>query len=153
MANVRGRGKVGDVVMIDLGNESFGYGRVLLEPTMAFYDLRSREMVAAREVVKAPVLFTIWVLNKAIKSEKWEVIGNLPLEDHLKAEPKFFKQDMLSKKFFIYDDVKNIPATREDCIGLERASVWEANHVEDRLRDHFDDVPNKWVESMKLPEA
>jgi hypothetical protein len=153
MAKIRGRGKLGDVVKIDLGNGSFGYGRVLPEPLMAFYDLQSHDPVSAPEVVKSPILFSIWVMYHAIKSEKWEVIGNVPLEDQLKIKPRFFSQDILSKKFSIYDNGKDIPATRDECIGLECAAAWDGEHVEDRLRDHFAGVPNIWLESVKLPEA
>jgi Immunity protein 26 len=153
MAKVRGRGKDGDVVMIDLGNGSFGYGRVLPEPRMAFYDLKSTEPVAATEVVKSRVLFIVGVMYRAIKSDKWEVIGNVPLDESLKIEPRFFMQDILSKEFSIYYAGKITPASREECIGLERAAGWEPGHIEDRLRDHFAGVRNKWVESLKPSDA
>jgi len=149
MAKIRGRGKVGDVVRIDLGNGCFGYGRVLPKTLMAFYDLQSHDPIPASEVVKSPVLFSVW----AIESKEWEVIGNLPLEEPLKIEPKFFKQDFFTKEFFIYDPVKDIPATRDECVGLERAAVWDWRHTEDRLRSHFAGVPDVWSEQVKLPEA
>ena len=153
MAKVRGRGKVGDVVKIDLGNGKFGYGRVLPEPTMAFYDLQSDADVNAEIVVESPVLFIVGVMYRAIKSDRWEVVGNRPLEDSLKREPKFFMYDRLGKKFSIYHAGKITPASRAECLGLENAAGWEAEHIEDRLRDHFAGVPNKWVESLKLPDA
>ena len=40
-------------------------------------------------------------------------------------------------------------AIAEECVGLERAAVWEPEHVEDRLRDHFAGRSNRWVESLK----
>ncbi|NML34256.1 immunity 26/phosphotriesterase HocA family protein [Paraburkholderia antibiotica] len=153
MAKVRGRGKVGDVVKIDLGNGRFGYGRVLPEPLMAFYDLQSTEAMKADVVTGSSVLFMIGVMYRAIKSDRWEVVGNIPLEEPLKAEPRFFVYDMLAKRFSIYHGGKITPSSREDCIGLESAAGWEAEHIEDRLCDHFAGVPNKWVESLKLPEA
>ena len=30
------------------------------------------------------------------------------------------------------------------------AAVWDPQHVEDRLRDHFAGLPNKWVQSLAL---
>jgi hypothetical protein len=39
---------------------------------------------------------------------------------------------------------------REDCVGLERAAVWEPEHIEDRLRDHFNGIKNIWEESLKI---
>lgn len=42
------------------------------------------------------------------------------------------------------------PASRQELEGLEVAAVWDPEHVEDRLRDHFSGRPNKWVESIRL---
>lgn len=153
MAKVRGRGKVGDVVKIDLGNDTFGYGRILPEPLMAFYGLSSRQPKDPTEVIESPVLFTVPVMNYAVKSEKWQIVGNFPLDEALKAKPKFFKQDRQTKQFYIYGDHGDIPASREECVGLERAAVWDPEHIEDRLRDHFAGVPNKWFESLKPLDA
>ena len=41
-------------------------------------------------------------------------------------------------------------ATREECEGLETCAVWEAYHVESRLRDHYNGVPNDIVEALKI---
>jgi hypothetical protein len=153
MAKVRGRGKDGDLVRIDLGGGTFGYGRVLPEALMAFYDLSSTEPIAVREIVKAPVLFIVSVMDRAIKAENWEVIGNVPLEGDLRAEPKFFMQDVLSKRFSIYHGGKITPAAREDCVGLERAAVWEGEHIENRLRNYFAGAPDPMTERFKLPDA
>jgi hypothetical protein len=151
MAKVRGRGKVGDVVKIDIGNGNFGYGRVLPEPLMAFYDIQSTEPLVMEEVIKYPILFLVSVMYRAVKSERWEIIGDRPLEDSLKVKPRFFVHDMLSKEFSIYYEGNITPASREKCIGLERAAVWEAAHVENRLRNHFAGVPDPMTERLKLP--
>jgi hypothetical protein len=153
MAKVKGRGKVGDVVRIDLGNGNFAYGRTLASPLMAFYDLQSKMPVEAVDVVRAPILFTIWVMKCAIKSPKWEIVGNIPPSEDLMTSPKFFKMDMIDRNFYIYENDQFNPVSREACIGLEPAAAWDPEHIEDRLRDHFAGVPNKWVESLKLPEA
>ncbi|MEI7895193.1 MAG: hypothetical protein WCI05_19005, partial [Myxococcales bacterium] len=42
------------------------------------------------------------------------------------------------------------PATREACVGLERAAVWSAEHVESRLSDQLAQRPNKWAEQAHL---
>jgi hypothetical protein len=38
----------------------------------------------------------------------------------------------------------------EEVKGLERAAVWEADHIEDRLTDYIDGKENKWVKSLEL---
>ena len=153
MAKIRGRGKVGDILRIDLGNNTFGYGRILHEPLMAFYatSLLGRLEIDAHEIVSQPVLFKVWVMNYAAKSDKWEIIGNLPIDQSLAIPPKFFKQDIISKKFYIYGDDQDIPATKEECVGLERAAAWEPEHVENRLRNYFAGIPDPMTERLKCP--
>ena len=68
-------------------------------------------------------------------------------EDEARREEVFFKQDALSGVLLVYSvgamGSTERPARPEEAAGLERAAVWSAEHVEDRLRDHFDGVPNK----------
>ena len=64
-----------------------------------------------------------------------------------------FIQDILNPKNFKFYNPNTgeiTPANREDLKGLECAAIWEANHVEDRLRDHFLDKPNVWVELLAI---
>jgi hypothetical protein len=64
----------------------------------------------------------------------------------------FIQDELEPNKFELYDpntgDIK--PAKKVDCIGLERAAVWEAGHVEERIVDHFAGRTNKWVEDMRI---
>ena len=141
---------VGDVVKISLGGDLFCFGHVLEEPLVAFYDLKTDRIPSLEEILQLPVLFKVWVMNHAIASGTWEVIGHRELSDSLKQPAIFFKQDPISKRVCLYVNSKEIPASREQCEGLERAAVWNPEHVEDRLRDHYLGVPNQWVESLKL---
>jgi len=144
--------KIGDVVKIPLDDEFHGYARVLRSGLFAFYKLKTRKEIPLTEVLKEPVLFKVCVMEYAISDGRWEVLGNYPLEDPLKEHPLFFKQDPISKKIYLYNDLtgEEILATKEDCVGLERASVWDPEHVEERLRDFFDGRLNRWVELQKL---
>jgi hypothetical protein len=143
------RRRIGDVVKIPLGTGYYGFGRILKEPLVAFYDLRVQAVPNIETIISARVLFKVWVMNHAVTSGRWEVIGNRPLEPDMIAEPVFFKQDPINNKFFKYYKSTAVAATRQECLGLERAAVWEPEHVEDRLRDYYEGVPNKWVESLK----
>jgi hypothetical protein len=142
----------GDFVQIDLGGGQACYGRVLKNPLMAFYDLLAAKPIAIEDVGVQPVLFRIWVMNYAVKKGRWPIIGHLPLERDLLEPPRFFKVDPISKRLFIYSNSgKDESASHQECRGLERAAVWDPEHVEDRLRDHFAGRPNKWAESLRLP--
>ncbi|MDN3649150.1 immunity 26/phosphotriesterase HocA family protein [Reinekea marina] len=133
-----------------LEDGSLSFGRVLNEPLMAFYDCKSENVLDVNDVISRPILFRIWVMNNAIESGRWQVLGNIPLDLELEETPRFFKQNSLSKKLSIYFEGEETPATKEECQGLERAAVWDPEHVEDRLRDYFAGVPNQWVESLKV---
>ncbi|CAM2942720.1 immunity 26/phosphotriesterase HocA family protein [Vibrio neptunius] len=146
------RRKIGDVVKIRLDNNEICFGHVLKEPLVAFYDMKveAESIVRIDDVVESPILFKVWVMNNAITSGRWEVIGNVELSESLSEPVTFFKQDRINKKVTLYDDSKDIPSTYQECLGLERASVWGANHIEDRLRDHYLGVENIWVKSLEL---
>ena len=147
----------GQFVEVELGDGNKTYGRVLSEPLFAFYDLRAATAESSPELPRLaalPVIFRIWVMNHAVTRGRWQVLGSLPLPRDLEASPNFFKQDTTNGRLSIYNDdlAPNYerPATRGECEGLERAAVWEPEHVEERLRDHFEGRPNRWLQSLQL---
>jgi hypothetical protein len=75
----------------------------------------------------------------------------VPLPAELEVEPLFFKHDNISGEVSMTPGggVER-PATREECFGLERAAVWDPEHVVSRLDDHFAGRPNAWVDLMRL---
>jgi len=140
----------GDIVQIKLEDGDFCYGRILEEPMVAFYDKKDGGNSTFGDVILAPILFKICVMNYAVTSGRWRILGTIPLEEELRMPVWFFNEDSISKELFLEMNFEMIPATREECEGLERSAVWDPEHVEDRLRDHFLGKPNKWVESLKL---
>ena len=101
-----------------------------------------------------PIIVRIDVMDYAFSSGRWPVVGNLPVEGDRGPEV-FFKQDAISGDLSLYSEdastgeVFSRRASFEEVEGLERAAVWDPDHVEDRLRDHIAGVPNKWVESLR----
>ncbi len=140
----------GSFIRIKLDENRHTYGRVLEGALFAFYDAVTNEELSPAEIKAKPILFKIWVMNRAVTTGRWEIIGNEPLEKGLLEQPYFFKKDALNpEKLSLYHEGKESPATLEQCKNLECAAVWDAEHVEDRLRDHYAGKPNKWLESMK----
>lgn len=149
MASVRR--KVGDIVAIKLADGCFGFGRVLDEPLMAFYNHKADGIdESVEEIISHSIIFKVWVMNSAITSGRWVVIGNKPIDEELKMPAIFYKQDFITKKLYLYCDGKQTSASFEECFGLEKAAVWEAGHIEDRLMDYFLGKSNKWVEMLRL---
>lgn len=150
----RKRIKEGDVIAIDLGNLGYGYGRVLKSSLLAFYDVVTKNLEQDLSAITShSVLFKLFVMRYAFKSEKWHIIGNIELNDDLKQRVYFFKQDIIDHSISIYYeegiDGIEIPATYEDVKDLERLAIWDPEHVESRLRDYFNGVPNVWVEQLR----
>lgn len=145
------RVRVGDIIKIELGGGYSSFARVLENPLVVFYDgrIKTDKNISLEDIISKPILFKVCVMRNAFKSENWSIVGNIDLDEELKKEPHFFKKDLISGKFTIYYKGMETPATKQDCQGLEVAGVWGFCHIEDRLRDYYDGVPNKWVEADK----
>lgn len=50
----------------------------------------------------------------------------------------------------LYQGGKETPATKTEAKGLERAAVWDPEHIQDRLRDHYMGRLNKWVKLLRI---
>jgi hypothetical protein len=143
--------RLGDFVKVPLGDGSHAYGRVLSDAFFAFYDLRTSEELPIEEIATRPVLFYAAVMDYAVKRGRWVVVGNLPLPPNLLYAPPRFIQDPLRKdSFAIYEKGEIQAATKQECLGLERAAVWNPEHVEERIRDHYAGNRNKWLDSLRM---
>lgn len=149
----RVRRTVGDVVAIPLGGGRVGFGLVLEEPLVAFFD-HSRAAGAelpVEAIVETPIAFRIWVMNQPIWDGVWPVIGRVDVPRRALEKPWFVKQDPISGKVTVgRTGSEEITPPTGLAETLERAAVWGAEHVVDRLNDHFAGRANKWVESVKL---
>ena len=142
--------KEGDIVEVPLSDGQSAYGRVLKSPLVAFYAIQAKAPLPVDQIVAAPVAFKVYVVHSAVKSGRWKIVGHAPLEDVLQKSPSFYKVDSITKQLSLYHHGQTVPATVEQCEGLECAAVWSAEHVESRLTDFFAGRPNKWVEALSI---
>ncbi len=148
--------KEGAFFEIALTNGKFSYGRILGKANYAFYNIYSDSRITNIDLIRNnKVIFNVGVYNDAITKNRWKTIGLTELEQGLKKIPlEFIQDDFELNQFEIYDpntgDMR--PAKKAECIGLERAAVWEPEHVEERIIDYFEGRPNKWFESLKIKE-
>jgi len=148
---VRQQRTVGAVVKVPLEDGWHSYAQVLGEADFAFFDARTRDELSPEEVVSRPVLFRVAVSNHAVTRGRWLKVGKAPVAPELSKPVKKFMQDLLDpRSYSLYLGGEIRPATRAECEGLERTAVWEPEHVESRLRDHYAGVPNVWVEQLRL---
>lgn len=145
-------GVPGDIVRIDVDQGLHTYGQLLAPPYVAVYDLATAEEVGMADVVDRPILFIVAVDDRAVARGGWPVVGTAPEGSPAVAVPLFFTQDQFNpSRCKIIDVAGNVrPATVEECEGLERAAVWAAEHVTERIRDHYAGRPNVDLEHMRL---
>ena len=150
----RQRRTPGSIVKIDLKNGYYNYAQ-LLENGIAFFDIYTKdpELEDLSILLEKPVLFIVSVYRDVISTGLWLKVGKLPIREDLKILPMQCIQDALNEtQFELYNPNTGevTKATREECEGLETCAVWEAYHVESRLRDHYNGVPNDIVEALKI---
>ncbi len=152
---VRQRITEGAILEINIENQYYVYAQILTKGHgCAFFDYKTKEKLADVSVLKtASVLFVVAVYNDIITQGHWLKVGKLPIRENLSVLPMQFMQDMhnLGKIRLYNPNTGEItPTTRDKAIGLERAAVWDAHHVEDRIRDYYLGVPNAICERLKL---
>jgi len=145
-------GAPGDIVRIDFDADRHTYGVLLADPYVAVYDLPGAgDLPDPADLLASRILFIVAVYDRALARD-WPVVGRVPPDSQLPAVPEFFMQDMFNpqscKIIDVEGNVRQVPP--EQCAGLERAAVWEAGHVAERIRDHYAGRPNPDLESMKL---
>ncbi|MBA8882146.1 Imm26 family immunity protein [Phyllobacterium myrsinacearum] len=139
----------GNIFEVPINDELHGYAITLAHPLYGFYDLGTKDDLTCAEIVSRPIAFKIFVMDNAPKKGNWKKIGWIDPGAEIDNHVVFFRQDLHTGKLTGYDKGKEWPISYEEALKLETAAVWSANHIADRLRDHFAGQPNKWVESMK----
>ncbi|MGY0217473.1 Imm26 family immunity protein [Endozoicomonadaceae bacterium StTr2] len=140
----------GNVVEIELDDGSFSYGVVVEEPLVAFISNTFAQRPEISPKLFSDLAFQLWIMSSAIGKNGWPVIGDVQLDELLIPEARFYRYDILSKKFYHYVDcVNDIPSTRKRCAGWECAAVWERSHVKDRLQAYKAGLECQWEASLR----
>lgn len=128
----------GDVIKIALGDDSYGFGIVLQDPLVGFYDIKAMNTPSIEEIISHKIIFKLWVMNYAIANSIFKIIGHIELTDDLKENPLFYKQDLISGKLSITNDGSDEKTVFiDECDGLECAAIWDPEHVVSRLNNYF----------------
>ena len=153
--------KPGDILMISLAGDKFAYAHVSKKsPFIIFYDYFEDAPLQPEDIVKLPIGFRVGVYDDVLQSGRWPKVGWMD-SPQLSVNPPLFKQDSISGTLSIYhDDYADSGyerlATLSEVTGLERAAVWDADHIEDRLLCHFTGKSCKWVvpvDVSKVPSS
>jgi hypothetical protein len=144
--------QIGAVVEIDLGDGYFSYGEVVSKVELIFFEIRGTSDLrpSVTQITASPILFRICVMNYAVKSGRWKILELVEMAEELNKPQPYYMQDAFTGDFSIYLDGNITAASRGQCVTLECAAVWDPEHVEDRLRDHFAGRPNAWVQQLAI---
>ena len=146
----------GSILKIDLGNGYHSYARIVTISSFAFYDCKTKtDNSDLNRIISCPILFITTVYSDVITKCIWTIIGELPVEDSLsKLPPRFIQDPIHPEQFRIksYELNAQTPASFEDCIGMERASVWEAHAIVERLNDYFENRITNKMDFYDRPE-
>jgi Immunity protein 26 len=143
----------GAIVKIPLKNKTYGYGQLLDKGTILIYNIRTPEDLSTPKVVDLKKLFIVAIYNSVIPSGRWVKIGKEDIKKQYEVLPFQYIQDALNLSLFeIYDpnDGSIKKATKSQCRNLECCAVWEAEHVESRINDYFDEIPNVFFKQLKI---
>lgn len=143
----------GAILEIKIENQYYCYAQILQVSGTAFLDYHSKEKLKDISIlVNCPVLFVVAVYNDIITQGHWLKIGKLEIRDDLKFPPmEFIHDEQKPEKFELYNPSSGaiIPATKEECRGLERCAVWDKHHVEQRLSDYYAGRKNYLTEKYR----
>ncbi|WP_423735638.1 Imm26 family immunity protein [Chitinophaga caseinilytica] len=143
--------KPGTVFCIPLEENLFAYARQITSALFECFDFFGNQKVDATVVAQQPVLFTLSVHKYVHTDSKWEPIGEVPVPENYPM-PLFFHQDIGNEDICHLVDTKGnrtyVP--RAACVGYERRAVWDYEHVESRLIDHYHNRENKWEKLLRV---
>jgi hypothetical protein len=144
------RKRPGTIVRINLDDGYHIYGRELQHPFLAVYDARAKKEMTPDQIVVQHTLFIVGVFDQALK--RWKPVGYVPLLPDELPVPDRFIQDVINPNDcrIVNAHGHERPATIAECEGLESATIWDSDEVEDRIRDYYAGRTNGWVESLKV---
>ena len=150
------REQLGQVFAVRLENSYYGFGQVTGGELYTFFNFFCKDLdgVQPSFIVSHSILFRICVAKRVLTNGEWPVIGIIKPTKNLLLGEDQYKVDPLNGKLTIWkEDNSELPATWEECKNLERAAIWDKEHVEERLYDSFCGRPSAIVEAQKPPFA
>ncbi|MBX9784361.1 MAG: immunity 26/phosphotriesterase HocA family protein [Chitinophagaceae bacterium] len=151
----RQRIKEGAIVRIELSEDRLAFGRLFPGGRIGVYDYTStieKEYLSIEELIGFPIFLYCVVYDDVITRGMFDIIGFKELtQTEIDKMPPMFMQDIMNiDDCVIFDYNGNEKkVTPQECIGLERASVWEAHGLVKRIEDYYAGKKNFNVELNK----
>lgn len=146
------REKLGQIFKVLLDNNYMTFGQVTGQQLYTFFDIKipiNFEKVSFSQIVSQSIIFRLCVGSYAINYGRWEVLSTLRPKDDLLKGVVQYSYDDLRDVFTVWDDNGKRESCWQECKNLEPFAVWQAEHVEERLKNHFNGVPCIIYERLK----
>ncbi len=148
----------GSVLLLKLTNGKFAFGRIMRQDAICIYDCYSdtddpNYYGGIQGICALKKLFHVSVYDDVITKGVFEIIGFQEVKpEELLDIPPLYTQDLLNPDdcTIYYRDGRILPASKEECRGLDYFAVWEGYSVIERIEDHFEGRVNPYLESKKL---
>lgn len=130
----------GAFVSIKLNDKIFGFGRLLMNNSIGFYDFFSPYENEANALFNKDYLFVATVYNDAVSKGRWLKIGKAPLKNNQLLENKYIQESIDPSKFSIYNPNNGIivAASVDECKGLNRSVIFEPEDIEEVLLEYYE---------------
>lgn len=130
--------RVGSFIEISVSDGSVACARVLPNAQLAVYELRVKPgtKVEPQQLLGTKVAFVTAVMSSEYHRDEWVVSGWAALEPQLERPFYYSMKDRFTGAYSLYrsSDGAIEPASKEQCEALEPAAVWDAEHIDERLR-------------------
>lgn len=127
------RRKLGNIYAIPLPNGEYAYGRQYKDSMLAISKFRSNEINNNPDF--SEIDFIVCVYNDVLTCGDWPKVCNYPFDDEEDAwgPPMYIQDQIKPENFEIYYKGEIRKVSKNECLGLERCSVWDSNHIIDRI--------------------
>jgi len=141
---------IGAIVSVPIENYTI-HAQILADTDIVFFDTRNKVDPNLAVILSSNVLFRVAGNSDAILDGRWLKVGKAEIsQEHLKPVSRFIQNALSPEKFEIYTGGNIRSCSKDECKNLDRCAVWAVNHIEDRIRDHYNGVENIWVEQLRL---
>lgn len=122
--------KIGIILSIKLPNEKYAFSRLFQDSTIGVYQQQS----LSKDDIPQDENYQFFVGIYKYSLKMWQVVGYKPFSDVESSwPPKMFIHDVISDKYNIYYKGEIKCSTKEECMGLECAAVWDTEQIIDRI--------------------
>lgn len=147
----------GSIVKIHLKNKTFAYGRIMGDQ-IAVYDLinsNNEHDPKIEFIIQQPILFYVFIFDSVKTEGNLKTMGIIKLtQEEVEKTPPSFNQDTININdcVIFHHDARFPPykATAQDCIGLERATIYDFEDVIKRIENYYAGNKDNFVEYDKV---